>query len=485
MRVERHAVAALACVAVTGCGLTVSLTRPEGDGGWSAAQRADEVATRAAAAGVAYPSASVAAPEPAAPAGPLTLADALALARGGNRPVAEAERQLAATGQRVWQARARLLPASTASARYTRYTDPLTTGVEFPRLPSVPAAIAPVVEIRERQAGTVNGTVTVPLDLSGELRQALAAAQAGYRGERARLWATTLGEQVAVVRAYFGLLEAERLREVTVQTLAAQRRQLASAESRYGAGRLTRNELLVVQVAVRNSEQQLVQRDLAIARARWTLNDTIGLPVDAPSRVADVDTRPVVPPVDDALRTAYARNPLLAALVEEQQRLEAEARSLARARLPRFSAGGTGDWSSQEIIQPQAVGSGFVGLTWDLGTDGGREAELAAARIEVDRNRIAIERELRQLEAAVRLAHRSVGERLSALATAEVAVGQAAENLRIREQQFDVGRATSDDVLEAEALLAAQRAGLATARYEAHTRRAELQQLMGASVEED
>ena len=101
----------------------------------------------------------------------------------------------------------------------------------------------------------------------------------------------SFGEQVAVVRAYFGLLEAERLREVTVQTLAAQRRQLASAESRWNAGRLTRNELLVVQVAVRSSEQQLEQRDLAIARARWTLNDAIGLPVDAPTRVADVDDR--------------------------------------------------------------------------------------------------------------------------------------------------------------------------------------------------
>ena len=63
------------------------------------------------------------------------------------------------------------------------------------------------------------------------------------------------------------------------------------------------------------------------------------------------------------------------------------------------------------------------------------------------------------------------------------AVGQAEENLRIRQQQFDAGRATSDDVLDAEALLAQQRATLATALYQAHTRRAELQQLMGLPLD--
>ena len=77
----------------------------------------------------------------------------------------------------------------------------------------------------------------------------------------------------------------------------------------------------------------------------------------------------------------------------------------------------------------------------------------------------------------------AAAERLAALATAEAAVGQAEENLRIRRQQFDAGRATSDDVLDAEALLAAQRATLATALYQAHTRRAELQQLMGQPLD--
>jgi outer membrane protein TolC len=194
-------------------------------------------------------------------------------------------------------------------------------------------------------------------------------------------------------------------------------------------------------------------------------------------------SRPDLPPVEDALRAAYETNPALVALVEDQQRLEDTAAALARGRLPRLEGGGLVDWQSSDVLEPQGIGAGFVGFRWDLGTDGRREAQIAEAKIQAERNRLAIEQELRELESAIRRNHRAVEERLAALAAAEAAVGQAEENLRIRTQQFDVGRATSEDVLDAEALLAEQRATLATALYQAHTRRAELQQLMGLPLD--
>jgi outer membrane protein TolC len=473
--------AELAFLCVLGCGTLAGLTRPEGDGGWSPGRRREEIEERGAAAGVAVgpgraqPPGETAAP---LPPGRLDLPTALDLAAHGNRRIAGAERQVGRARERVVETRGRLLPAVTGSGRYTWYTDPLMNNVRLP--PGlVPPGAQPAIRIRDAQFGVVNGTATVPIDYAGEIGHALAAAQAGYRGESARLWATTLEQEVAVIRAYFELLEAERLREVTLQTLALDRQQLASAESRYGAGRLTKNELLVVQVALRNAEQALVQRDLAVDEARWALNQVVGLPVDAPTEPVDVERRPAVPATEEALAAAWANNPVLAALLEEQQRLEATTTALVRGRLPRFSAGGTIDYSTSDLIEPQRVGSGFVGFTWDLGTDQRREAEIAEARIAADQNRIEIERQLRELEAAVRASQGAAAERLLALDTAEAAVHQAEENLRIRREQFDEGRATSDDVLDAEAILAAQRATLASALYEAHTRRAELQQLMG------
>src|SRR5204863_4358442 len=92
MRAELLALAAL----LAACGTAARLTRPEGDGGWSRERRGEEIARIADAA-----------PPPPAP-GPLTLADALALAERGNRRIAEAERTVGGARERVWQARGRL-----------------------------------------------------------------------------------------------------------------------------------------------------------------------------------------------------------------------------------------------------------------------------------------------------------------------------------------------------------------------------------------
>jgi outer membrane protein len=471
---ERHVLVGLLLL-VAGCGAVARVTRPEGDGGWGAERRQKEVATHAAAAGVAL---EAPAPEPAAK--PLDLPTALALAARGNRRIAEAEQSVEAARARAFQARGRLFPSTIGSGRYAHYTDALHVNVAK-AIPAFPAG--GVFTSREEEFTTFNGTLTIPLDFSGEIRAALRAAQAGYRGEKARLWATTLEQQALVVGSYYDLLAARRLREVTEQTVALDKSQLAVAQSRFDAGRLTKNDLLVVQVVLSNSEQELLRRDLAIDQARWALNEAIGLAIDAPTQPVDVRARPEIPSVDEALRTAHANNPVLVSIIEEQQRLEATETALARGWLPRVAGGGALDYTTSDLILPQAIGSGFVGFTWDLGTDTVRAEQIAEARAGVARNRIELERDLRQLDTAVRSTQRAAAERLAALGTAESAVGQAEENLRIRQQQFEAGRAQSDDVLSAQAVLTAQRATLATALYEAHTRRAELQQLMGLSLE--
>jgi outer membrane protein TolC len=466
-----------AALLASGC---ASLWRPEGDGGWSASRRTEELGRLAERAGVDLE----ASPAPAPPAPrTLDLPTALAMATDGNRRIAISRRELEAAAEEVRAVRSQLLPTTVGTGRYTWYTDELRNRVPLPT--GVGAGPNSAIVIRDQDFGTVNGTLALPIDLSGELRHALGAAQAGYRGERARVWATTLDQQLTVARAYFDLLEADRLREVTEQNVALYREQLANAESRFANGQLTKNQLLVVQVALQSGEEERQQRALAIARARYALNGAIGADVNAPTEPADVTERPAVPSAEDALRAAYVDNPLLLSLVEEQQRLEETARSLELGWLPRVTGGGAIDYSSSQLLEPSEFGSGFVGFTWNLDTDGRRAAEVAQARLAAERNRLEIERQLRELEALVRTTQQAASERLAALALAEKAVGQAQENLRIRRQQFDAGRASSEDVLDAQALVSNQRALRASALYQAHVRLAELRSLMGRGLADE
>jgi len=468
-------------VVLGGCTAVREVWRPEGDGGWTAARRRAAVSELAPAAGVVDPL-SPAAPPP----GPqlYDLRRALDTAAHANRAIAAAATRTDISRARALEARGLLLPTTTARGAYTWYSDVRSTQPALPPQLRPPPGTPPVeVMLSDSDAGTINALFSQPIDLSGELRETLKAAQAGYRGEIARRWATELEQDLGVTRAYFARLAAARLREVTEQTIALYRRQLEDADQRFRAGLVTKNEVLEVQVALRNAEQRLQQEDVDIARARWAFNDAIGVDVNAPTEVADVRERPWLPDEAELLSTAQAKNPVLTALFERQRQLEAELSALQRSRIPRVNAGGQLDYSTSTLFTPQAIGSGFVGFNWDLGTDTRREERITAARLAVDENRIQLEAELRSLEQALRTTQRAAAERLTALDTAEVAVGQAEENLRIRQQQFGAGRAQTRDVLEAQRLLAEQRAVLATALYEAQTRRAELQQLMGEPFE--
>jgi len=244
----------LGLVLAMGCGPARVLTRPEGNGGWDPQRRRDELAARATTAAVALdPEAPP--PEPENIAAPLSLTDALAIATSGNRRIAEADREVDAAAARVRDTRGRLLPATTGSGRYTWYSSVLRNAIALPA-GLLPGATNPSFVIREQQSGRLNGATVVPLDVTGQLWKTLTAAQAGYRGERARAWATTLAQKVVVIRAYFDLLQARELRGVVEQNIELDRAQVQNAQQRYDAGRLTKNELLVVQVALQDREQQ-------------------------------------------------------------------------------------------------------------------------------------------------------------------------------------------------------------------------------------
>ena len=393
----------LGLVLAMGCGPARVLTRPEGNGGWDPQRRRDELSARATAAAVALdPEAPP--PEPENIAAPLSLTDALAIATSGNRRIAEADREVDAAAARVRDTRGRLLPATTGSGRYTWYTSALRNAVALPA-GVLPGATNPSFVIREQQSGRLNGATVIPLDVTGQLWKTLTAAQAGYRGERARAWATTLAQKVGVIRAYFDLLQARApARASSSRTIELDRAQLANASNATTPGGSPRTSCWSCRWRCSNREQEHRQREL---------DDRSGA-LDAepgdrpPGRRADGGGRrrpsvPRCPRSTTRCAIAFANNPVLLSLLEEQQRLEDTATALARGRLPRFEGGGTVDWT--ERADPPAAGNRLGLRRLHLGPRHRRPPRGAASRRRASRptrNRIAIERELRELESAVR-----------------------------------------------------------------------------------
>jgi outer membrane protein len=445
------------------------------------ATAAATIDTGQAAATEATPTASATSDDLSAPR-TLDLPTALAMADRYNRTIAAAEAGVAASVGQVDVARSALLPVANLRGGYSWYSDAQTSSVDIDPALLPPGTPAPVVTVRQKDFVTANATLRLAIDVSGELRKGLDAAQSSYRAEKARSWATRLDEERTVVTTYLDLLEAMRLREVAEQTVALHERQLADASSRFEQGQLMKNGVLVVQVALADSRQRVLQLDNVIAARRRSLNRAVGLDVDAATRVSDVSGRPSLPALDDAVASAHDHNPLVGAMLEEVQAADDRASAAKRGRLPHFSTNTAYDVTSADTLSPNDYASIGVGVEWDIASLR-REGEIVKLEADSKRTRLVLDRTTREVEGLVRAAHDSARERLSAIDSVAVAVGQAEENLRIREAQFDAGRATSEDVLDAGEILARQRAMLASALYQAHARRAELQQLMGLPLD--
>lgn len=477
--------------------LACSFLDPAGKGGPSAAEREQQLEKAGAWSSRASDRAAAEAPPVAespgsgeaavttatssAPTGPLDLAAALDLASRRNRAIAASAASLEAAAGQVAVVRSALLPTNSVRGAYNWFSEEQTNSIDIDPALFPPGTTLPVVTVRQQDFATVSAAVRLALDLSGELRHGLGAAQASYRAEAARAWATRLDEEKNVVAAYLGLLEAMRLREVELETQRLYERQYADASSRFEVGRLTRNEVLVVEVALATTRQVLLRLDTAVAAQRRALNRAAGLDIHAATEVVDIDHLPDLPSLDSALAEARAANPLVTAMLEESRAAEERLVAAKRSRLPRVAAGAGYDATTADILEPNNYASAGVVVDFDIGSFG-REAEIARLDAIRDRTRILLDAGVRDVEALVRDSHDRVRERLAAVDLAKVAVGQAEENLKIRRAQFDEGRATSEDVLDASELVTRQRAILASSLYQAHARRAELQQLMGRAL---
>ncbi|HXC52813.1 MAG TPA: TolC family protein [Candidatus Limnocylindrales bacterium] len=468
------AICAIAACAAAGC----TALGPAGRGGWTPERRASEL--EQASAITAGPSPAPLArslPEtpfvPSAPAAPrkLDLDAALALAHRHNRSIGISDASVDIAAGNVAVARAALLPTASVHGSYNWFSDEQSNTVDF-------GGQTNSIVIREQDFASVNAAARLAIDLSGELRHGLYSAQASFRAERARAWATRLQEESSVAAAYFGLLEAERLRDVELQTVALHERQFADASNRFEQGRLTRNGVLVVQVALIDARQLVVRLDNSVAAARRSLNSVTGLEIGAPTAVVDVSRPPGLPPLDEAVAAVTRHNPLVTSMLEEVQSADERLTAARRARFPRFQASGGYDATTQDTITPNNYGSLGIGVDVDLYSFA-REGDIARLEATVTRSRLLLDRTRRDVETMVRDAHDRVRERVQAIDAATAAVSQAEENLRIRQVQFDEGRATSEDLLDAAQLLTRQRAALASAIYESHVSRAQLQQLMG------
>ncbi|HVC47380.1 MAG TPA: TolC family protein [Terracidiphilus sp.] len=254
-----------------------------------------------------------------------------------------------------------------------------------------------------------------------------------------------------VVEAYEGVLFAERqlaVAEHEQQTAAALLKQVSD---RVHAGLAVDSDLMSAQVNAAARKQELIAAQGGVQLAWAQLRLAMGAPDLPESTIEPIEPRTFpAQSLDEELAAAAKSRPDLRALGQAQS---AQSAAVGAARSdfgPRISA--YGNW---EADRPTFTGSG--GNHWVAGAQLTLDILPIGKRAELDRQKAAKQRVTAELEAArqrmqlqVSRAHIQRQTAQLSLATAQAAMTQSAESLRILGNRYGAGLATITDLLRAE-----------------------------------
>jgi outer membrane protein len=195
---------------------------------------------------------------------------------------------------------------------------------------------------------------------------------------------------------------------------------------------------------------------------------------------------PPAPSMDTALNEARERRPLLAALQGQVRSAELQ-RSIARADyIPRLAAQGSysrqGPTAETVFTEPrlQNTFTAGVNLTWDLFNGLATGAQTRRAEAGIRRAQLVLQQAGREIEAEVRLSHRTLEAQLEAARLSAENREAAVQGLRLAEERFRAGAGSTLEVRDAQLSLTQAELSLLENRIDVEIARFTLMRAMGA-----
>jgi HAE1 family hydrophobic/amphiphilic exporter-1 len=288
------------------------------------------------------------------------------------------------------------------------------------------------------------------------------------------------------VVAVYNLALAQRRLEVLAAERASRERQLEQAEAFLEIGTGTRLQYLQARTALSQLRPREIEARGQEEAARARLNESLGrealAPIEiAPSVLSEGSLGPL-PPIE-RLVARVSHKPSLAALRFEQQSLEQEQKVFRANLLPDLRFSGT--YGIRTIFSEELTNTDFASWTvglfvdWPLYDGGDTRSKMAELRSRQRQSellehtqRAEAERDLVATAAEYRRAR-------EAAAIAETVVAEAEETLRIAEENYRLGAATSLDVLDGQRTLTQARFDRLQAVHDALVARADLHAVLG------
>ncbi|MDP2316410.1 MAG: TolC family protein [Pseudomonadota bacterium] len=404
----------------------------------------------------------------------LGLAEALALAESHSPGLDAAEADLTASRRRASAAAGRLGPRADLSVGYTRqsYVEPATLEIpiDIPGVEVDPIELGDPIEDR----WSFRVAIAQPLLGGGGLAN-LRASRESVAALAAARESVTQDLRLEVTERWLELSAAMAALEVGEAAHAAVAAHLERVTARARVGSATVLELAEAKAGLAEAEGGRVAAAGRVASARIALASVVGLPLDA---------RIVTDGGGIASEVRPGRSPAVVAADASARAASATARAMTAALWPRVDLRGgyqyenpnqryfplTDEWNDSWDVAVVAAWTLDAGVTWN--ESGAARASASSAAASARALDETMSRRAAQQDAALRTAEASI-----VAADGRLTAAQAARDATV--MAFNVGAATTDDVLDREADLAGARVAVLSAHLALDVGRARLAHVHG------
>jgi outer membrane protein len=417
---------------------------------------------------------------PQAPPEGLSLQEAIDIALENSYAVRRAKATAQKSREQVNEGYAGMRPTLTGEFIYTRFDEE--TVAEFPAQDEHGNPITQSIVISPVDQRTGSLTLAQPVDIVGRQRAGVSGAKAFEHASRAGLTA----EEATVIRdtklAYLDVLRAEAAVGIAEEAVTNAEERQRLAEAQVSAGTASKIDILRAKTQVAQNRQLLIQAHNGVALAASAFNNVLGRDVGEPVRLVALAGMPeVAATLDDLIQRATEARPE----VRQAEWLVRFSREMLRleklGNLPSLSLAVTLDHNFDTTLFNSRKDriTGVAVFSVPIFDGHLTRARVGQARADLESADVTLQEIRQAIGLEVKQSYLMVGEAEQRLDTAEAAMTEAEEALRLAQLRYKNGVGIQLEVSDAELALTQARLNELNARFDYLDAYARLQRAVG------
>jgi outer membrane protein len=287
-----------------------------------------------------------------------------------------------------------------------------------------------------------------------------------------------------VKQAYFEVLKNQQLVIVGKENLEVRQQQLAQAQALYRQGLRPKIDVTRGEVEVSQDRLNLVILEYGLQEATIAFEKLLGGPpvIGSYSLAEENLSSQTTPDLRVLIEAAMEKRSAIAGLEAQVKAAEAGLLSSKRSAYPSLTAAGTYTFGGDRLPMEDHRWKAGIYLNWPLFTGFRQTGQVNESRAAVSRLNALVESRKLSVTEEVTRAYFLLQTARETIKNAEIALGQAKDNLAIAQGRYKAGVSDSIELSDAQVLYTESRSALVRAAYESHKALAQLEFAAGVQL---